>query len=265
MTRNWFALGACLLMLAGCAQLSSRQSFPKHYTLTGSPAPAQQAPGATSQATLQVARITVAPWLQGTALYYRLDYRRDDRIATYAQSDWVSPPARLLEQIIRNAIARDGTWRVVTGPAGPARTDFGLHIGLDDFSQAFASPGQSRGVLDATATLVDNRNGNAIAQKSFHAEAAAPSADAQGGVKALNHAALQFTAELEQWLHTLPAARRGPPQVGLIPDPSGRSPQLRRDELIAPPRRTHRMPLGFADEAGSAQPTQLRRARSESP
>jgi len=61
-------------------------------------------------------------------------------------------------------------------------------------------------VLDATATLVDNRNGNAIAQKSFHVEAAAPSADAQGGVKALNHAALQFTAELERWLRAVPAA-----------------------------------------------------------
>ncbi len=35
MTRNWFALGACLLMLAGCAHFSSRQSFTKHYTLTG--------------------------------------------------------------------------------------------------------------------------------------------------------------------------------------------------------------------------------------
>ena len=208
MTRNWFALGACLLMLSGCAHFSSRQSFPKHYTLTGSSAPAQQASSSTSrQATLQVARIAVAPWLQGTVLYYRLDYRHDDRIAAYAQSDWVSPPAQLLAQIIRNAIARDGGWRVVTGPAGPAVTDFSLHIGLDDFSQAFASPGQSRGVLDATATLVDNRNGNAIAQKHFHVDAPAPSADAQGGVSALNHATLQFTAELERWLRTAPATR----------------------------------------------------------
>jgi cholesterol transport system auxiliary component len=206
MTRNWFALGACLLMLAGCAQLSSRQTFPKHYTLADSPASMQQTSGTTSRATLQVARITVAPWLQGTALYYRLDYRHDDRIATYAQSDWVSPPANLLETLIQNALAAGGHWHIVTGPTGPARTAFALHVQLNDFSQAFASPGQSRGVLDATATLVDNRNGNAIAQKSFHVEAAAPSADAQGGVKALNHAALQFTAELERWLRAVPAA-----------------------------------------------------------
>ena len=206
MTRNWFALGACLLMLAGCAQLSSRQTFPKHYTLVDSPASMQQTSGTTSRVTLQVARITVAPWLQGTALYYRLDYRHDDRIATYAQSDWVSPPANLLETMIQNALASGGHWHIVTGPTGPARTAFALHVQLNDFSQAFASPGQSHGVLDATATLVDNRNGNAIAQKSFHVEAAAPSADAQGGVKALNHAALQFTAELERWLRAVPAA-----------------------------------------------------------
>jgi len=211
MTWKRFALGACLL-LAGCAQLSSRQTFPKHYTLAASPASTPPAADAAPRrATLQVARITVAPWLQGTALYYRLDYRHDDGIATYAQSDWVSPPARLLEQALRKAIAREGAWRVVTGPAGPARTDFSLHISLDDFSQAFASPGESRGVLDATATLVQNRNGNAVAQRHFHVESAAPSANAQGGVNALNHAALQFTAELERWLHTIPAAQTASP------------------------------------------------------
>lgn len=212
MTRNWLALGACLSMLAGCAQLSSRQTFPKHYTLTDSPAPLQQARGtAPRKATLQVARITVPPWLQGTGLYYRLDYRDDDRIAEYAQSDWVSPPARLLEPMILDAIVRQGAWPIVIGANSPARADFSLHVGLDDFSQAFASPGQSRGVLDATATLVDNRDGNAIAQEHFHVEAAAPSADAQGGVKALNRAALQFTAELERWLRTVPAARSESP------------------------------------------------------
>lgn len=206
MTPNWLALGACVLMLTGCAPLSSRQAFTQHYTLTGASASTPPASAAASrQATLQIARITAAPWLQGTALYYRLDYRDDNRIAKYAQSDWVSPPARLLEQVIRNAIVRGGAWRVVAGPAGPARTDFSLHIGLDDFSQAFASPEQSRGVLDATATLVDNRNGNAIAQKHFRVEEAAPSGDARGGVKALNQAAARFTAELERWLQTVPA------------------------------------------------------------
>lgn len=213
MTRTRLALATCMLMLAGCSQLSSRQTFAKHYTLAGPAMPSAPAASAAParNAALQVASIEVAPWLQGTGLYYRLAYRHDDRIATYAQSDWVSPPARLLAQRIQNAIAAGGGWRVVTGPANPAHADFSLHIRLDDFSQVFESPQQSHGALDAMATLVDNRSGEAVAQKYFQVETAAPSEDAEGGVKALNQAASQFTAELERWLRTVPAARSESP------------------------------------------------------
>lgn len=209
MTRNWIALGACLLMLAGCAKFASRQTFPRHYTLAASSSPAHESTQPASRMALHLARINAPPWLQDTELYYRLDYSHDDRIAAYAQSDWVAPPAGLLEPLIRNAIAGGAGWRIVTGPGDTAKADFNLDIRLDDFSQVFTSPRQSHGVLDATATLVDNRNGNAAAQKHFHFQASAPSANAAGGVKALNRVALQFSAALAQWLHdvqrTLPA------------------------------------------------------------
>ena len=213
MNRNWFVLGAYMLMLAGCAHIASRQTFPGHYTLTVPPPSAQRSPsrGPERDATLQISRITVAPWLQGTDLYYRLDYRHDNRIAAYAQSDWVAPPARLLEPMIRNAIASGNAWRAVTGSADPARADFSLYIRLDDFSQAFASPQQSYGVLDATATMVDNRDGTAAAQKHFHIRIAAPTPDAEGGVKGLDQAALQFIAELKRWLRAVPEARSESP------------------------------------------------------
>src|SRR6185312_15236181 len=140
MMRNWLALGACMVVLGGCAQLSSRQTFPEHYTLVDTPSPALQNSGTPEwNATLQVARI-----------------------AAYAQSDWVTPPARLLEPMIRNALANGNAWRAVIGPTGPARTDFSLHVRLDNFSQTFTSPRQSYGALDATATLVDNRDGSAF-------------------------------------------------------------------------------------------------------
>lgn len=211
MTRNWLALGACVLMLGGCAHLSSRQAFPRHYTLTAEPSPTRSSRAPAPDATLQVARIAVAPWLQGTDLFYRLDYRHDDRIAAYAQSDWVSPPAKLLETMIQNTLAAGGHWRIVTGLTGPASTAFALHVQLNDFSQAFATPQQSDGVLDATATLVANRDGSVVAQRHFHVRAAAPTPDAEGGVKALNQAALQFATGLEQWLRAIPLKRNESP------------------------------------------------------
>ncbi|MGH8152661.1 MAG: ABC-type transport auxiliary lipoprotein family protein, partial [Rhodanobacteraceae bacterium] len=101
-------------------------------------------------------------------------------------------------------------------PDNSAQTDFGLHIRLDDFSQVFTNPGQSQGVLDATATLVDHHNEAAMAQKRFHIQVNAPSADAAGGVKALNDASRQFVARLQKWLGTVPRGTRAP---GPAPQP----------------------------------------------
>lgn len=204
MIRIGFAACACVLLLAGCASASKQAPFPKHYALAApAPAAAQHAAQAPQhRATLRVARIVVPAWLEGDGLYYRLAYRGDDRVAAYANSDWVAPPAGMLESLIRNDLAGGGTWRIVVGPGSPAQTDFSLHIRLDDFSQVFTSPGKSHGVLDATATLVDTRTETAMTQKRFHIQADAPTANAAGGVKALGDASRQFATRLQQWLGT---------------------------------------------------------------
>ncbi|TAN02936.1 MAG: hypothetical protein EPN36_15050 [Rhodanobacteraceae bacterium] len=191
-------LCASLLLLAGCVSVS-RPVFPRHYALIA-PTITARTGQAAAHGTLQLARIDVPPWLQGTQMYYRLDYRHDDRVAAYADSDWLAPPARMLEPLIQAALARDGGWRVVLGPGTSANADAILHIRLDDFSQVFANPQQSEGVLNATATLVDARSGDAVAQKHFHVEAPASSADAAGGAAALNRAHTEFIQRLRQWL-----------------------------------------------------------------
>ena len=203
------AVCACLL-LAGCASVS-RPVFPRHYALVAAaPAAPTGNAAAPSQTTLQVARIDVPPWLQGTRMYYRLEYRHDDRVGAYADSDWLAPPARMLEPLIQRALSRAGLWRVVLGPGASANAGVSLQIRLDDFSQVFASPQQSEGVLDATATLVDTRDGDALAQKHFHVGIPAPSADAAGGVAALNRAGDEFSVQLRRWLRDVMATHRIP-------------------------------------------------------
>jgi cholesterol transport system auxiliary component len=147
---------------------------------------------------LEVAQISVPEWLSGTAMYYRLDYRDDNQLAAYAQSDWIAPPAAMLEPILRRSLAGGG-WRAVIGPRNPATADASLQLRLDDFSQAFAQPGESEGVLDATATLIDSHNDRVIAQKHFHVEVAAATADAQGGAEALAEASRKFAAQVQGW------------------------------------------------------------------
>lgn len=149
---------------------------------------------------MRVARIEMPAWLQGTGLYYRLAYRHDNAIAAYANSDWAAPPAGILEQRLRNALADSG-WRAVIGPGSNAQADFTLHLRLDDFSQVFTAPTQSFGVLDATATVVAASDA-VVAQRHFHVRVAAPRADAEGGVKALDAASRDFARQVRDWLAT---------------------------------------------------------------
>lgn len=193
-------LASCglLLALGGCVH-STKAQFSHHYGLGPSASVSPGGPAADANGkVLEVEQISVPEWLSGTEMYYRLDYRDDNRLAAYAQSDWIAPPAVMLEPILRESLAAGG-WRAVIGPRNTAMADTSLQLRLDDFSQAFAQPATSVAVLDATATLVDAHSDRLIAQKHFHVEVAAASPDAQGGAKALAEASRRFAAQLQSW------------------------------------------------------------------
>lgn len=202
MKRIRLVLTLCLLALGGCGAASRQNVVPRHYTLGPLANATTPTPSHAKGAILRVAGIEMPAWLQGTGLYYRLAYRNENVIAAYADSDWAAPPAAMLEQRLRSALD-DGGWRAVVGPAGSAQADFTLHVSVDDFSQVFTSPGASFGVLDATVTL-DGANDALVAQRHFHFRVAAPTADAAGGVKALDAASRDFAGRLREWLRAQP-------------------------------------------------------------
>lgn len=194
-------LGACLVALGGCMH-ATRSEVSRHYDL----GPLSTTTAASDHATrrsdevLRVLRITTPPWLAGTAMHYRLHYGDDHGLAAYANSDWIAPPATLLEPVIEHTLAASGAWRAVIGPGNPATADASLRIRLDDFSQGFSSPGNSAAVIDATATLVDNHGDTVIAQQRFRVDVAAPTPDARGGAAALAAAGTKLSIDLQHWL-----------------------------------------------------------------
>ena len=201
MNKTWLVPCACVLLLTGCLH-TTKAHFVQHYTLRATAPVASTQASRPGRGILQIAAIDVPDWLDGTAMYYRLDYRADGRLATFANSDWIAPPATLLEPLLQNAILAGGGWRAVIGPRNPATADASLQIRLDDFSQAFSQPQASTGVLDATATLISTHDEHVIAQRHFHVEVAAPTPDAQGGAKALDDASAKFADALRRWVDT---------------------------------------------------------------
>jgi cholesterol transport system auxiliary component len=87
----------------------------------------------------------------------------------------------------------------VTG-SGSDTADLELKVRLVNFVQRFMSRNHSFGVLDARISLANVKSGDILAQKNFHYEVTAPTADAQGGVQALGVASGKLTGQVKQWV-----------------------------------------------------------------
>ena len=199
---------AAALLLAACSALPDKPVRPTSYDLglgavppSASPASAASAPA--HRPALTLAEINPSPALDGSAMLYRLAYANPHELRAYAQARWSVPPAQLLHQRLRAALALQ---RPVLNP-GEAPTPLTLRLELDDFSQVFDQPAQSHAQLRLRATLLQGTatGPRLLAQHLIELTPAAPSPDASGGVQALTQAADQAAAELELWLERMTA------------------------------------------------------------
>ena len=204
--------GLALLLLAGCGALPDKPARATLYDFGPGPvAPAAAAsPAAAALPTLALAEIESNTRLDGTQILYRLGYADANELRPYGQSRWSLPPAQLLRQRLRDALAER---RTVLGPEEAAtiaraegKVPDTLRISLDEFSHYFDSASSSVGLVRMRATLIRGTTGGdrVLGQRSFTVRRSAPSADAAGGVKALAAATDTAVAEIVQWVDQQP-------------------------------------------------------------
>ncbi|MGJ3702766.1 ABC-type transport auxiliary lipoprotein family protein [Variovorax sp. AFSI2.2] len=202
------AAGLALLMIAGCGALPDKPVRATLYDFgPGAAAPATAAqPPAAALPTLALAEIESNTRLDGTQILYRLGYADANELRPYGQSRWSLPPAQLLRQRLRDALAER---RTVLGPEESAtlaraegKVPDTLRISLDEFSHYFESAGSSVGLVRLRATLIRGGSGGdrVVGQRTFTVRRPAPSADAPGGVKALAAATDAAVADVVQWV-----------------------------------------------------------------
>ncbi|WP_250478628.1 MULTISPECIES: ABC-type transport auxiliary lipoprotein family protein [unclassified Caballeronia] len=191
-----FALG-CAALLAGCGSTST--AMPNaHYDLGAIPA-ANASASAAPMPPVKVLAVGAPRSLETDSFAYRLSYVDAQRTGNYSNSHWTMPPAQLLTQRLRDALAARGP--VLSG-ADPVRAVPLLEVELTSFEQVFDAPEQSRGLVSVRATLT--QQGRVVGQRSFAASAPAPSADAPGGARALAAASDDVIAQLSAWLGAQP-------------------------------------------------------------
>ncbi|MDH6592341.1 cholesterol transport system auxiliary component [Variovorax sp. TBS-050B] len=202
---------ALALLAAGCGALPDKPARATLYDFGPGPVGAAAAqPPAAALPMLALAEIESNTRLDGTQILYRLGYADANELRPYGQSRWSLPPAQLLRQRLRDALAER---RTVLGPEEAAtiaraegRVPDTLRISLDEFSHYFESASSSVGLVRLRATLIRGTPGGdrVLGQRSFTVRRPAPSANAPGGVKALATATDAAVAEVVQWVDQLP-------------------------------------------------------------
>ncbi|ALK32052.1 ABC transporterauxiliary component-like protein [Burkholderia plantarii] len=181
-----------LALLAGCASDAARMSDIRYDLGPIDSGGFAAAPA--SGTVLKVLDMRAPDAFDTDKFVYRLAYADAQRIATYRDSRWTAPPAQLLTQRLRTALASRGT--VLDG--GDAVRATVLHVELNEFEQVFDGQDQSHGEVAVRATLT--RDGAVLGQRSFVSRAPASTPDAAGGAAALAAASNELVAQLVAWL-----------------------------------------------------------------
>lgn len=171
-----------VLMLAGCGSLPKAGSQAALYDFG---IPAKTPPVVLA---IRLAGVQAAPGLEGSEMRYRLAYKNPAQVFAYTESRWVAAPDKLLQRRMEQ--------RLQTTGATPCM----LHVTVEAFDQVFESPASSRGVVQLRATLAKGAGRQAVLQTTqVNVERLATSADAQGGVAALDGASEEAVAGVLGW------------------------------------------------------------------
>ena len=147
----------------------------------------------TRQITIALPEIEAGAGLDSAALLYRLQYADSQQLRPYAQARWSVPPAQLVRARLRDALVEQMNVLSTEGI-----TPWVLRVELDEFSQLFASPESSQGLVRLRVSLL--RDDKLVQQTSILARANAPSQDAAGGVRALTAATDDAVRQIAVWL-----------------------------------------------------------------
>jgi cholesterol transport system auxiliary component len=193
-TRTGIAAAALGLACAGCG-ISPISTSTEVTQYDFGPAPTGRPAQGLRQALL-IYDVSAPGWLDSPSIYYRLAYQDSARPLAYADSRWVGPPAELIGSRVRGRLAASGKGGIVH-PADGTRANYALRVELDEFTQVFDAPKQSRAVVRLRASVLGRSA--LLAQRSFSVERPASTPDAEGGVRALIEASDEAVDQLVDW------------------------------------------------------------------
>ena len=186
--RHLAAVGLCLMLAGGCSALKPVASpvSPDFYSLdrpaTVVPSVPRVPPAAAPA--LVVGMPAAAAGFDSQRIIYT---RQAHKLESFAHSEWIDPPARMLAPLIVAAIKESGAFRAVVRAPSPAAGDLRLDTEVLLLQHEFGDqPSRVRFAL--RVYLVEEATRRIVASRDFESVSMALSEDPYGGVVAANAA-----------------------------------------------------------------------------
>jgi len=149
----------------------------------------------TLETALSIEPINAVDALNNNRIRYRLNYQNPAQVFTYNESRWVSPPAQMLNHVVRTQVMTK------TG-----RTqNCGLKLQIESFDHVLTSPTESQGIVQISAMLVVKKTRQVISNTLINQTSPATSTDAKGGSAALQTASYNALQKALDWGNTMVA------------------------------------------------------------
>lgn len=177
-----------IALLAGC-YTSGKRGSERGLVIHDLGLPAETLPGAQRAGMLAI-EVRAPLWMDSLGINYRLAYADASVLREYSRSRWAGPPGQLIEQRLLQQM--DGV------PSGLMRGKCLLRLEIAEFSQVFSAPAESQGMLRGRALWLDAGR-RSLAERAVAIAVPAPTADAPGGVAALQESVGQLAVQLLAW------------------------------------------------------------------
>jgi cholesterol transport system auxiliary component len=142
----------------------------------------------------------IAPlWIDSRDMHYRLAYDEPARLRRYASSRWALSPVQLVGTLLRTRMG-EATERGAAIRDYGLESDYWVRVELEEFSQFFDTEQTGRALVRLKVALNERPGRRLLAQRTFAAEAACPSPNAQGAVAALRVASERVVADVVDWV-----------------------------------------------------------------
>jgi len=189
---RWLLIALSALLLTGCFT-SGKRGSERGLVIHDLGLPAKRLSGVQRPWVLAV-EVRAPLWMDSLGINYRLAYADASVLREYSRSRWAGPPGQLIEQRLLQLL--DAV------PAGLVRGKCLLRLELSEFSQVFSAPAESMGVLRGRAFWLDAGR-RVLAERPLDIAVSAPTADARGGVAALQAGVGQMAEQLAGWQQQL--------------------------------------------------------------